>query len=72
MSTGALIQFPSERRQPRRLVALPELIDAYGLSERWFRYRIAEGMPCHRFGQRALRFDPLEVERWLEGQRGAS
>jgi hypothetical protein len=33
MSAGALIRFPVERRQPRRLVSLAELIDCYGFSE---------------------------------------
>jgi predicted DNA-binding transcriptional regulator AlpA len=68
MSAGVLIRFPVERRQPRRLVPLGELIDAYGMSERWWRYQIAAGLPAHRFGRRALRFDPVEVEAWIEGQ----
>ena len=66
MSAATVIRFPSEHREPLRLVPLCELIDAYGMSERWFRYRIAEGMPCHRFGRRALRFDAIEVKRWIE------
>jgi hypothetical protein len=41
------------------------------MSERWLRYRIAEGMPTHRYGSR-LRFDPVEVEAWLEGRYGAA
>ena len=70
MSAGILIRFPVERRQPRRLVPLGELIDCYGFSERWWRYRVAEGMPAHRFGRRALRFDPVEVEAWMEEHSG--
>jgi predicted DNA-binding transcriptional regulator AlpA len=66
MSAGVLIRFPVERRQPRRLVPLGELIGAYGMSERWWRYQIAAGLPAHRFGRRALRFDPAEVEQWIE------
>jgi predicted DNA-binding transcriptional regulator AlpA len=71
VSAGALIRFPVERRQPRRLVSLSELIDAYGMSERWWRYRVAEGMPAHRFGRRALRFDLTEVEQWMEAHSAA-
>lgn len=72
MTEGAtIVRFPVERRQPRRLVPLTEVIDAYGMSERWWRYRIAEGMPTHRFGQRALRFDLGEVEAWMEANSGA-
>jgi hypothetical protein len=37
----------------------------FGYSERWWRYRISEGMPCHQWGKR-LRFDPSQVEQWLE------
>ena len=70
MSAGVLIRFPVERRQPRRLVPLGELIDAYGMSERWWRYQIAAGLPAHRFGRRALRFDAVEVEAWLEANSG--
>ena len=66
MSAGVLIRFPVERRQPRRLVPLAGLIDGYGMSERWWRYQIAAGLPTHRFGRRALRFDPAEVEQWIE------
>jgi predicted DNA-binding transcriptional regulator AlpA len=72
MGAGAtVIRFPLERRQPRRLVQLAELIELYGMSERWWRYRLAEGMPAHRFGKRALRFDPAEVERWIEETHGS-
>jgi predicted DNA-binding transcriptional regulator AlpA len=69
--TATLIRFPLERRQPRRLVSLAELIELYGMSERWWRYQIAEGLPHRRFGRRALRFDPLEVESWMETRSGA-
>jgi predicted DNA-binding transcriptional regulator AlpA len=71
VSDGAtIIRFPVERRQPRRLVTLAELIDLYGMSERWWRYQVAAGMPKHRFGKRALRFDPAEVEQWMEERYG--
>jgi hypothetical protein len=66
---GRVLPFPGPGdRGRRRLVTLGELIARYGFSERWWRYRVAEGMPVHRFGRRALRFDPVEVERWMEDQ----
>lgn len=68
-----VIRFPVERRQATRLVPLRELQDAFGYSERWWRYRTAEeGFPVHRWGGR-LRFDPIEVKCWLEERykRGA-
>jgi hypothetical protein len=40
------------------------------MSERWWRYQIAAGLPAHRFGRRALRFDAVEVEAWLEANSG--
>lgn len=70
--SAELLRFPVERRQPRRLVGLSDLIGLYGMSERWWRYQVAAGMPTHRFGQRALRFDPVEVERWMEEQSATS
>lgn len=65
--TARIIPLP-ERRQPERLVTLTELIELFGFSERFWRYRLAEGMPVHRWGAR-LRFKPSEVERWLEEER---
>lgn len=67
----SVVRFPLERRGPAQLVALPQLMVRFGYSERWFRYRIAEGMPCRRYGKR-LRFDLAEVEHWLEGRYGAA
>lgn len=52
-------------RQPPRLVSLAQLREKSGLSERWWRYRINEGMPTHRYGSQ-LRFDVSEVFAWLE------
>jgi predicted DNA-binding transcriptional regulator AlpA len=68
---GTVVPFPIDRLRPRRLVPLAELRELYGFGERWWRYRVAEGMPAHRFGRRALRFDPAEVERWMEDPNGA-
>jgi predicted DNA-binding transcriptional regulator AlpA len=63
------LRFPVERRQTARLVNLAELAELLGGSERWWRYRISEGMPSHRWGSR-LRFDPSEVKLWLEERYG--
>jgi predicted DNA-binding transcriptional regulator AlpA len=68
-ATAQVIQFPSERRQASRLLTLTELREHFGYSERWFRYRLAEGLPARRWGGR-LRFDAVEVERWLEARYG--
>jgi hypothetical protein len=54
-----------DRPQARRLVSLFELRERFGFSERWWRYRIAEGMPTRKWVG-GLRFDPDEVEAWLE------
>jgi hypothetical protein len=70
-ASARVIPFPTKRRQARRLVDVAGLIDTFGYSERWWRYRIAEGMPCRRWGKR-LRFDPDEVQRWLEVRYGAA
>jgi len=64
-----VIRFPTERRQARRLVPMAELVEHFSFSTRFFRYRIKEGMPAHRFGNR-LRFDLAEVEAWLEARNG--
>jgi hypothetical protein len=52
------------RRQARPLMPLCELRRHFGYSERWWRYRLSEGMPRYKWGRR-LRFDPQEVESWL-------
>lgn len=65
---GEIVRLPIERRDAcRRLVPLSELREHYGFSLRWWRYRIAEGMPAHRWVG-GLRFDPAEVEAWLDGK----
>jgi predicted DNA-binding transcriptional regulator AlpA len=70
-ATAKVIRFPTERRQARRLVPLDELRALLGYSERWWRYRMREpGFPARKWGGR-LRFDPVEVERWLEARYGA-
>jgi predicted DNA-binding transcriptional regulator AlpA len=69
-ASGELIPFPAHRRRATRLVPLAELIEQYGFSERWWRYRLAEGMPRRQWG-RQLRFDLAEVEHWMEERYGA-
>ena len=66
-----IIQFPGHRRRPEPLLDLGDLMDAYSYSERWWRYRIAEGLPTVRWGGR-LKFRASEVERWMENRYGAS
>jgi predicted DNA-binding transcriptional regulator AlpA len=65
----SVLRFPVEQRQARRLLTLGELIGMFGYSERWWRYRLAEGLPSHKWGAR-LRFDPTEVREWLEERYG--
>lgn len=66
---GDVVRFPIERRRPPQLVPLAGLQAKWGYSERWFRYRLAEGMPARRWGGR-LRFDVAEVEAWLNERYG--
>jgi hypothetical protein len=69
VNEAQVIAFPRERAAPTtRLVPLRELQELFAGSERWWRYRIAEGMPTHRYCAQ-LRFDPAEVERWLKENR---
>ena len=67
--TTRINRFPTERRQAHRLVPLAELQERFGYSERWWRYRIKDGMPRHKWGSR-LRFSPTEVEAWLDERYG--
>ena len=64
-----IIEFPTDRRLGHRLISLSELQKRFGYSERWWRYRLAEGMPRHKWGCR-LRFDPDEVAGWLDERYG--
>ena len=61
----SLLRAAVDRTQARRLVSLPELQERFGFSERWWRYRVAEGMPTRKWVG-GLRFDPEEVEEWLD------
>ena len=60
-----VIPFPRHRREPEPLLTMRDLVDRYQMSERWFRYKLAEGMPGHRWGGR-WRFRASEVEAWME------
>ena len=63
-ATADAIRLPFEWRREQRLVPISGLQALFGGSERWWRYKVAEGMPTHRFGRR-LRFDPDEVLAWM-------
>ena len=65
-----IIQFPGHRRRPEPLLDLPDLMAVWGYSERWWRYRIAEGLPVVRWGGR-LKFRATEVEGWMEARQSA-
>jgi excisionase family DNA binding protein len=39
----------------------------YGFTPRWVETKVAESMPCYRFGRR-VRFRMSEVEAWLRAQ----
>lgn len=60
---GELVAFPG--RTSEELLSLRDLVEMYKFSERWFRYRIAEGMPKHRWGGQ-WRFKASEVEAWMD------
>jgi hypothetical protein len=66
LPSAEILRFPVERTVPARLLTLSELMERFGFSERWWRYRIAAGLPCHRWGG-GLRFNPAEVQVWLDG-----
>lgn len=68
--TAKIIQFPAHRREPEPLLDLRDLMALFGFSERWWRYRIHEGMPVVRWGG-TLRFRATEVEAWMEARKSA-
>ena len=65
VQTARVVRFPVEHRRAAHLVPLSELQECFGYSERWWRYRLSEGLPRHKWGSR-LRFNPTEVEAWLD------
>ncbi len=66
-----VIAFPTHRRHAEPLLELADLMERFGMSERWWRYRIAEGLPTVRWGGR-LKFRATDVEVWMETRRDAS
>jgi len=62
-----VILFPLHRREPEPLLTMRDLVDRYQMSERWFRYKLAEGMPGHRWGG-CWRFRASEIEAWMESR----
>jgi excisionase family DNA binding protein len=41
--------------------------DLLGMSPRWVWQQVRDGtLPCIRFGRRAIRFDPAEIEAWVQ------
>jgi len=57
---------------PDRLISLKDLADVTGMSMRWLHERTRRNeIPCYRLG-RALRFDPVEVRRWLVQHRAGA
>jgi len=65
--TARVIPFPRYRREPEPLLTIRDLVDRYQMSERWFRYKLAEGMPAHRWGG-CWRFRASEIEAWMESR----
>lgn len=67
---GEIIDFCAHRERKLirdRWLSKQQLADYFGRSPRWVQYRVAEGMPHRRYGQR-LQFSIPQVERWLDGQ----
>ena len=61
--SGQVIPFPNRpEREP--LLTMRDVVERYQFSERWFRYRLAEGMPAHRWGAQ-WRFRASELEAWM-------
>jgi excisionase family DNA binding protein len=52
----------------RQLLTIDQVAKALGVSSKTVRRLIVRGFPHVRFG-RVLRFDPADVQRWLEARR---
>jgi excisionase family DNA binding protein len=61
---GDVVRFPDGVIE--RALTYAELSEVLGMSERWIRARVAEGMPSHLYARKARRFRLSEVQRWLE------
>jgi excisionase family DNA binding protein len=48
-----------------------QIAEHLGYSERWVDYRIRDGLPCKRLGNR-WRFRRSEVETWLSDRGGSA
>lgn len=64
-----VVPFPKRGSEP--LLTLRQVMERYGFSERWFRYRLKEGLPAHRWGGQ-WRFKASEVEAWMRGNGHAA
>lgn len=62
--------FQMPRRHPEPLLTLAQLVERYQFSERYWRYRLKEGMPAHKWGGQ-WRFRASEVESWMEDRDAA-
>ena len=52
----------------RPLLTIGQVASVLGVSLKTMRRLVARGFPHIRFG-RVLRFDPVDVQRWLEARR---
>lgn len=58
-----------ERDSASSLIGLPQVAERLGVNERHVRRLVAERrIPYLKWGH-LLRFDPVEIERWLEAAR---
>lgn len=71
MSVTSLTARRLERDSDEAWLSKRDLARAFGFSTRWVDRRVAEGMPCARFGAR-LRFQRGPCEAWLRDRQGAT
>ena len=58
------------RRRDERLLTTKQLARILAVTPRWVYDQVeSHGMPAYRLGPRALRFDVLAVEGWLEARK---
>ena len=69
--SAQVIRFPAHRREPEPMLTMRQVVERFGFSERWWRYRLADGMPAHRWGGQ-WRFRASEIEAWMETRHAAS
>lgn len=60
---------PLADRLPEPMLTLRQLQALFGYSSRWWRYRVKEGLPRHRWGGH-YRYRASEVEAWLADRAG--